>query len=75
MDHSLRLAARPRPARSSAAAAAPGLLRRIAATLATWQARHRQRRELRELDDRLLRDIGISRAAAEAEARKPFWRR
>ena len=27
-----------------------------------------------KLDDRLLRDIGISRAQAVAEAAKPFWR-
>lgn len=26
------------------------------------------------LDGRMLRDIGISRAEADAEFRKPFWR-
>jgi uncharacterized protein YjiS (DUF1127 family) len=26
------------------------------------------------LDDRTLDDIGISRAEAQAESRKPFWR-
>jgi uncharacterized protein YjiS (DUF1127 family) len=26
------------------------------------------------LDDRLLRDVGLSRAEAEREAHKPFWR-
>jgi len=42
--------------------------------VAMWSARARQRRELRELDDRLLRDIGLSRDDVELLARKPFWR-
>jgi uncharacterized protein YjiS (DUF1127 family) len=37
-------------------------------------ARRRQRRILETLDDRTLRDIGISRSQALAEARKPFWK-
>jgi len=32
-----------------------------------------QRLALRDLDDRLLADIGVSRADAQAEAQKPFW--
>jgi uncharacterized protein YjiS (DUF1127 family) len=40
----------------------------------TWQQRARQRRQLAELDDRQLDDIGISRAEALCEAAKPFWR-
>ena len=36
--------------------------------------RRSQRLALRALDDRLLADIGISRADAHAEAAKPFWR-
>jgi uncharacterized protein YjiS (DUF1127 family) len=39
-----------------------------------WRARSTQRRKLRSLDDRLLKDIGASRCDAEAEYRKPFWR-
>ncbi|MFM9270383.1 DUF1127 domain-containing protein [Halomonas elongata] len=39
-----------------------------------WQ-RHHTRRRLRDLDARLLDDVGISAAQAEREARKPFWRR
>lgn len=42
--------------------------------LATWQARARQRRQLLELDERLLADVGISRSAALATGRRPFWR-
>ena len=38
-----------------------------------WFERSRQRRALAELDDRLLRDIGITRAQAGREAAKPFW--
>lgn len=38
-----------------------------------WQ-RHRARRALLELDDRLLRDIGITRDAARSEARRCSWR-
>lgn len=40
----------------------------------TWLERARQRRHLGELDDRLLRDIGLSRADVEHEISQPFWR-
>ncbi len=33
-----------------------------------------QRRQLIEMEDSQLLDMGISRAEAEREARKPFWR-
>ncbi len=46
----------------------------ILETLLVWQERDRQRRHLAALDDRLLRDIGISRADAAREAAIPFWR-
>lgn len=39
-----------------------------------WRERMRQRRQLMKLDDRLLADIGLSRADAEAECGK-MWRR
>jgi uncharacterized protein YjiS (DUF1127 family) len=42
--------------------------------MAGWLGRRAQRRALAALDDRLLRDIGKTRAEATAEARKPFWR-
>ena len=35
--------------------------------------RRRSRKALRELDDRLLKDIGISRADAYRESSRPFW--
>ena len=43
-------------------------------TARMWMARIRQRRQLVELDDRTLRDIGVSRDEALREAAKPFWR-
>ncbi len=33
----------------------------------------RSRNQLAQLDERLLRDIGIDRATARYEATKPFW--
>ena len=38
-----------------------------------WAERSRQRRKLLELDEYRLRDIGLTREQAEAEARRPFW--
>jgi uncharacterized protein YjiS (DUF1127 family) len=43
-------------------------------TLYMWQRRVNDRCHLSEMDQRLLDDIGISRADAEAEAAKAFWR-
>jgi uncharacterized protein YjiS (DUF1127 family) len=41
--------------------------------IGAWIERHRQRRALAELDDRLLKDIGITRPEADREIAKPFW--
>jgi len=49
-------------------------LHSVRATLETWFLRARQRRQLLSLSDRMLKDIGISRADAVAEGEKPFWR-
>ena len=38
-----------------------------------WREVSRQRRELRDLSDHLLKDIGISRADATREADRYFW--
>jgi uncharacterized protein YjiS (DUF1127 family) len=38
-----------------------------------WIERHRQRRSLLALDDRMLRDIGLSHADVASEASKHFW--
>jgi uncharacterized protein YjiS (DUF1127 family) len=47
---------------------------RIAEVGLTWFDRARQRRQLCELSDQMLRDIGLTRADAWAESAKPFWR-
>lgn len=51
-----------------------GVLARVVDRLLGWSERGRQRRHLAQLDDRLLRDIGVSRAEVEAEISRPFWR-
>ncbi|MDE4173538.1 DUF1127 domain-containing protein [Phaeobacter sp. PT47_59] len=45
----------------------------LSARLATAFALIRQRRALAKLDDAALLDIGVSRAAAQSEAKRPFW--
>jgi uncharacterized protein YjiS (DUF1127 family) len=47
----------------------------LASVIRAAAARWHQRRLLAELDERMLRDIGISRSQALAEAGKPCWRR
>lgn len=47
----------------------PGLFAR----LRRMAALRRQRLDLARLDDRLLCDIGLTRAAAETEAARPAW--
>jgi uncharacterized protein YjiS (DUF1127 family) len=51
-----------------------GGLETMVDTLLTWQRRHKDRMHLMSLDDRLLRDIGISYVEVDREASKPFWR-
>ena len=46
---------------------------RVLRTLLTWQERARQRRALAQLDARMLKDVGLSRAEVDLELRKPFW--
>jgi len=48
------------------------LLSTVVETVLEWQKRGHERRQLLELDDRMLKDIGISRAEATEEGRKPF---
>lgn len=42
--------------------------------IGSWIERARQRHALATLDERDLRDIGITRIDAKREADKPFWR-
>lgn len=39
-----------------------------------WAHRRRSRIALSRLDDHLIRDIGLDRAACRDEAHRPFWR-
>ena len=39
-----------------------------------WAERAAERRHLAELDDHLLKDIGLNRAEVEAVSTRPFWR-
>jgi uncharacterized protein YjiS (DUF1127 family) len=41
---------------------------------AAWRERARQIRDLQQMSDRELKDIGLSRADVEREASIPFWR-
>ena len=41
--------------------------------LRQWSSLSRQRAALATLDDAALRDLGLTRAEARAEAARPFW--
>ena len=41
--------------------------------LLRWLELIEQRRRLLQLDDRMLKDIGVSRADAERESQRSFW--
>ena len=64
------------PARLALAHSARGIgpVTRLFDRIFMWRNRARQRRHLAELDDRLLRDIGLSRVEVEHEISRPFWR-
>jgi len=47
----------------------------VTGVLREWRRRSRDRAQLATLDDRMLRDIGVSRGDVLAEINKPFWRR
>ncbi len=60
--------------------AAYGIVQRIEAasvkvldTLAIWGSRSRERQQLSELSDRMLEDIGLTRAQVAVEVGKYFW--
>lgn len=65
LPHSSHIdAPRPRPNRT----------KQLLALLHIWQQRSRSRRQLAQLDSRLLADTGISEAERQVELSKPFWR-
>lgn len=46
----------------------------FAVLVTKWSLRHRTRKQLRQLDDTQLTDIGVSRADAHYQGTLPFWR-
>ena len=50
-------------------------LNHIFAVLREWHGRSRDRAALAAFDDRMLRDIGVTRVDALYEINKPFWRK
>lgn len=42
--------------------------------VAVWRQRAETRRQLASLDPRLLQDIGLTKAQAQQESAKPFWK-
>ena len=51
-----------------------GLVVTCICLIASWIHRTHQRGALARLDDRMLKDVGITRNEAEHECAKPFWR-
>ena len=49
-------------------------LNSVRATMQRWRQRSRERAQLARLDDRMLRDIGVTRGDVWQEINKPFWR-
>lgn len=47
---------------------------KLKSVLDQWNQNLVTRRQLRELDDNQLRDIGIDRVTAQRESNKPFWK-
>lgn len=54
--------------------AASAIALRVAVLLSKWGQRRRSRHALRHLSPHLLRDIGLTPAEADFEARRVFWR-
>ena len=46
---------------------------RVAVILTKWAERRRTRLHLGQLDDHLLRDVGLDRLTAKREADRKFW--
>ena len=65
---------RGRPRQHNAVVALNDAANHVLATLREWRRRSRDRARLAELDDRMLKDIGLTRTDAEFLINKPFWR-
>jgi uncharacterized protein YjiS (DUF1127 family) len=51
-----------------------GLLAKLSETFYVWRQRQIDRRQLAQLSDRDLHDVGLSWSDVALEAEKPFWR-
>lgn len=49
-------------------------LQNLNALILLWIHRYRQRKLLSDLEDHILKDIGVSRVDALQESSKPFWK-
>ena len=65
--------ARARRGREESGRHGTSVLGRLIATLGTWQERASDRAHLRDLDARLLEDMGLSARDAKRESTKHFW--
>lgn len=48
-------------------------LKNVQSTLFAWVQRHRSRKALAELNEHMLRDVGLTKEQVQAEIIKPFW--
>jgi len=46
----------------------------VMATISVWRRRSCARHSIREMDEHILRDIGMTPEQARRETQKPFWR-
>ena len=51
-----------------------GLFAKLSETIHIWRRRQHERRQLAELSERDLHDVGLSWSDVALEAEKPFWR-
>ncbi len=52
----------------------PSVIARTQAMFERWSVNFDTRKQLLEMDDRQLRDIGVDWVDAEKEGQKPFWK-
>ncbi len=50
------------------------VLKRIIKIISVWHWRYTQRRQLANLSDNMLKDIGVSRVDAIKVSSRPFWK-
>ncbi len=61
------------PVRGVSASEAPSLMARVRSVMKLAWRKHRTRRMLTQMDDRMLSDLGISRAQASFEASRSMF--